>query len=136
MSSSTERKQRVLIVEDQPDNRLLVSKVLRRAGYHTLESDRADGLLTLVNRERPDLILMDIGLPGRSGYDAVRELKADRATANIPIVALTAYAMQQDRQQCLSAGCCDYLSKPLDISGLVETVRQHLEGPVTRKPVS
>jgi len=123
---ASHRAGRVLVVEDHPDNRMLACKVLRRAGYTTIETDRAEGLAELVLRERPDLILMDIELPGQSGYDAVQKLKADPGTASIPVVALTAYAMHEDRQRCLRAGCSDYLAKPLDIALLVTTVRKFL----------
>jgi CheY-like chemotaxis protein len=116
----------VLVVEDHPDNRTLVSKVLRRAGFAILETDRAEGLQALTARQRPDVILMDIELPGQSGYEAVQQLKADPATASIPIIALTAYAMSEDRQRCLRAGCNGYLSKPLDIDLLVATVQRTL----------
>lgn len=118
---------RILVVEDQLDNRQLAVKVLRRAGFEVQEADRAEGLSELLRVEPPDLILMDIELPGQNGFDAIRLLKADPATASIPIVAVTAYAMHGDRQKCLDAGCVDYLSKPLEIEQLVRTVRGHLE---------
>lgn len=123
----------VLIVEDHPDNRLLASKVLRRAGFETSETDRAEGLVQLVINRKPDLILMDIELPGQSGHEAMQQLKANAATAMVPVIALTAYAMPEDRERCLRVGCCDYLSKPLDIGQLVETVRRHL---VNRSPTT
>ena len=125
--SESSRTQRVLIVEDHPDNRTLAAKVLRRAGFAIAETDRAEGLADLVAGERPDLILMDIELPGQSGFEAVQKLKANAATAAIPIIALTAYAMDDDRERCLRAGCSDYLSKPLDINLLVVMVKKHLE---------
>ncbi len=124
---------RVLVVDDHPDNRRLACKVLRRAGFEPIEVDRAEGLASLVARERPELILMDIELPGENGYDAVLRLKSEPATALIPVIALTAYAMPEDRQRCLRAGCVDYVSKPLDIHLLVATVRKHLENPGTVK---
>ncbi len=127
MSANPSRSRRVLVVEDHPDNRMLATKVLKRAGFETVEAVRAEGLAALIVAERPDLILMDIELPGVSGYEAVQALKADPATAEIPIIALTAYAMQDDRQRCLRAGCCDYVSKPLDIALLVETVRKYIQ---------
>ncbi len=122
---------RVLIVEDQPDNRTLVSKVLRRAGFETVETDRAEGLAAILAAERPDMILMDIELPGQSGYEAVQQLRAASTAPQIPIVALTAYAMNEDRQRCLRAGCNAYLSKPLDIDLLVDVVRRCLKGEST-----
>lgn len=124
---------RVLIVEDHPDNRALASKVLRRAGFETAEIDRAEGIVQRVIDERPDLILMDIELPGQSGHDAMLQLKANAATAGVPVIALTAYAMPEDRERCLRVGCCDYLSKPLDIALLVEAVRKHA---VHRPPIA
>jgi two-component system cell cycle response regulator DivK len=125
---------KVLIVEDHPDNRALASKVLRRAGFETSEVDRAEGLVQAVLERKPDLILMDIELPGQSGYDALQELKANAMTAEVPVIALTAYAMPEDRERCLRVGFCDYLSKPLDIELLVETVRRFLMNrPPTRK---
>lgn len=126
MSDPSIRPKRVLVVEDHPDNRALACKVLRRAGFDTLESDRAEGLAELVTSQQPDLILMDIELPGQSGFEAVQRLKANPATTAIPIVALTAYAMPEDRERCLRVGCSDYLSKPLDIGLLVETVKKHI----------
>jgi two-component system cell cycle response regulator DivK len=117
---------RVLIVEDHPDNRMLASKVLRRAGFETSETDRAEGLVQLVIEKQPALILMDIELPGQSGYQAMQQLKANAATAGVPVIALTAYAMPEDRERCVCVGFCDYLSKPLDIGLLVDTVRKHL----------
>jgi CheY-like chemotaxis protein len=126
MIPEQKRPPRVLIVEDHPDNRTLASKVLRRAGFEIAEIDRAEGIVELVIEQQPDLILMDIELPGQSGHEAVQQLKANAATAAVPIIALTAYAMQEDRERCLRAGCCDYLSKPLDIGQLVETARKHL----------
>jgi two-component system cell cycle response regulator DivK len=126
MSDPTPQTKRVLVVEDHPDNRALACKVLRRAGFETIEADRAEQLGALVASERPDLILMDIELPGESGYEAVQRLKADPASAPIPVIALTAYAMDDDRQRCFRAGCSDYLSKPIDIALFLETVRKHL----------
>ena len=127
MNPSPLGTKRVLVVEDHPDSRILAAKVLRRAGFDTLETDRAEGLTDLLAEFQPDLILMDIELPGQSGYEAVQQLKADPRTSTIPVIALTAYAMQEDQQRCLRAGCSDYLSKPLDIELLVEKVRRHLE---------
>ena len=123
MNPPPPRTKRVLVVEDHPDSRILAAKVLRRAGFDTLETDRAEGLAALLAEFQPDLVLMDIELPGQSGYEAVQQLKADPQTSAIPVIALTAYAMQEDRQRCLRAGYSDYLSKPLDIALLVEKVK-------------
>ena len=126
MSDPVTRPKRVLVVEDHPDSRTLAAKVLRRAGFDTLETDRAEGLSALVTEFHPDLVLMDIELPGQSGYEATQQLKSNPATSAIPVIALTAYAMHEDRQRCLRAGCNDYLSKPLDIELLVQTVQKYV----------
>lgn len=120
------RPYRVLIVEDQADNRRLAAKVLQRAGFETIEAERAEGIQELVAEQQPDVILIDIELPGQSGIVGVRRLRADPAAARLPIIAVTAYASADDRQRCLNAGCSDYLAKPLDINVLVDTVRRHL----------
>ena len=84
MSPDSKQPQRVLIVEDHPDNRVLASKVLRRAGFETVEVDRAEGIVDVTLAMQPDVILMDIELPGQSGHDAVQQLKANATTATIP----------------------------------------------------
>jgi CheY-like chemotaxis protein len=104
----------ILLVEDNAANQLLAVALLEREGY---EVDLADTSAQVVERLRartPDLILMDIQLPGDDGLVVARRLKADPATAKIPIVALTAHAMAGDREQALAVGCVGYLSKPID----------------------
>lgn len=125
MSTVPTRLKRVLIVEDNSDNRALVSKVLRRAGFDTVECDRAEGLAELLAASCPDVVLMDIELPGQSGYEAVQQVRSNAATTATPVIALTAYAMQDDRRRCLQVGFTDYLSKPLDIHMLVQMVRHY-----------
>ncbi|MDX1555830.1 MAG: response regulator, partial [Xanthomonadales bacterium] len=77
---------------------------------------------------RPDLILMDINLPGRDGYELTREIKANPDTANIPVIALTAHAMSGDRERCIEAGCDDYDTKPVNLASLMEKMMRLLEG--------
>ena len=107
-----------LIVGDNPANMLLAKAVLRRAGYHTLQAWSAEEALDQLTQRRPDLILMDIELPGRSGLDLTRELKNDVSTASIVIVAVTAYARDEDRRNALEAGCDGYITKPISVTGL------------------
>jgi two-component system cell cycle response regulator DivK len=110
---------RILVVEDNELNRDVLSRRLLRRGYDVLVA--ADGILgiELAYAERPDLILMDLGMPEVDGWECTRRLKLDRITAAIPIIALTAHAMLGDRQRALDAGCDDFDTKPIDFDGLI-----------------
>ena len=132
---------RILYVEDNFQNKRLVRKMLQARGFEVLEA--GDGLtgIEVATRERPDLILMDISLPGIDGMEAAQRLKARPETGSIPIVALTANAMRGDRERFLTAGCDDYLSKPISTAELLEMVHRHLRDgrgerpqPVTGEP--
>jgi two-component system cell cycle response regulator DivK len=107
----------VLIVEDNPRNLKLARDILNHAGYRTLEAETAEDGLDLARAERPRLILMDVQLPGMDGIEALRHLRADAATAGIRVVALTAFAMKDDRERLLLAGFAGYLETPLDVRG-------------------
>lgn len=113
---------RVLIVEDNPANLLLTRAVLQRAGYRTAEAHSAEEALHHVRTAQPDLILMDVQLPGEDGLALTRRLKADPATALIPIVALTAHAMAADRARAEEAGCDGYIAKPINTRTLADEV--------------
>ena len=117
---------RILVAEDDVDNRRIVVKVLTVEGHETLEA--ADGRTTveIARRERPDLILMDLAMPGMDGWEAARQLKADAETADIPIIALTALAMRGDEERARQAGCDAYLSKPCRPQTIRDVVRQFL----------
>ena len=117
----------VLIVEDNPRNLKLVRDVLGHAGYETLEAPDAEAGLALAREKRPDLVLMDINLPGMTGVEALAHLRADAATAAIPVAALTAYAMKDDRARILAAGFDGYLEKPVDVRALPEQVEALLK---------
>ncbi len=117
----------ILIIEDNDKNLKLVRDVLQFRGYRTLEAATAEDGLTLALNQRPDLILMDIQLPGTDGVAALRQLKASSATAVIPVIALTAFAMKDDRQRFLEAGFDGYLDKPINIKTVAEQVRQIYE---------
>lgn len=116
----------ILIVEDNEMNRDVLSRQLARRG-HRVET-AADGLqgLAAARQGRPDLILLDLGLPGIDGWECARRLKADPATRDIPIIALTAHAMVGDRQRALDAGCDDFDTKPIDLTVLVATMTRLL----------
>jgi two-component system, cell cycle response regulator DivK len=113
----------ILIVEDNAMNRDILSRRLARRGYRIVTAvDGGDGI-AVAKRERPDLILMDLGLPIIDGWEAVRLLKADPATSGIPIIAVSAYAMTTDRARALEIGCDDYQSKPIDLEELLQRIR-------------
>lgn len=105
---------RVLVVEDNPVNLELAVALLEQEGCEALVAETADVALDLARTRQPNLILMDVQLPGMTGYEATRRLKADPITAAIPVVALTAQAMRGDEALATEAGCAGYLAKPLD----------------------
>ncbi len=130
---------RILVVEDNVDNRELLVKVLVRQGYRVTEAASGEEALDLAARERPDLVLMDINLSGMDGLEATRRLKADPRMGGVPVVAITAYAMVGDRERALEAGCDGYIPKPVDVRALPDHVARFLrqgrdEGP--RPPTS
>jgi len=104
---------KILIIEDNPQNMKLASDILKMSGYTVLQAIDAISGLNLVKEDKPDLILMDIQLPGMDGLAATARLRADPETAAIPVIALTAFAMKGDREKMLAAGCDDYISKPV-----------------------
>ena len=108
----------VLVVDDHALNRKLVRDVLGHAGYRVLEAGDAEGGIELAREHVPDLILMDIQLPGIDGVEALRRLRGDDVTAAIPVVALTALAMKEDRERFLAAGFDGYLEKPVSVPAL------------------
>ena len=119
---------RILYIEDDPDSRTLVRRVLESDGYRVLEA--ADGLagITLAQESLPDLILVDVNLGEVTGHEVATKLKSTPATAGIPIVALTAATLRGDRERALVAGCDGYIAKPIDVDRLPDQVRQFLAG--------
>ena len=116
----------ILIVEDNEANQLLASAVLEREGYKVEVASSSDEALDRLKRRPPDLILMDVQMPGIDGLSLTRRLKADERTASIPVVALTALAMRGDRERSLDAGCAGYISKPIDTRTFAAEVRKYL----------
>ena len=116
----------ILIVEDNDKNLKLVRDVLQVKGYTTLEAGTAEDGIKLANQHKPDLILMDIHLPGMNGIDALRVLRADPATASIPAIAVTASVMQQDRKLITDAGFDGYVGKPINLKEFLDAVRDVL----------
>lgn len=116
---------KILIVEDVEFNRDLVVQLLED-DYMILTAADGQAGVELAERERPDLILMDLSLPGIDGWEATRRIKANEALRNIPIIALTAHAMRGDAEKARACGCNDYLSKPIDEDLLFEKLRKFL----------
>ena len=128
---ATENPQPILVIEDQALNRKVARIVLQSEGYEVIEAINAAEALACLEKVIPALILMDIALPGQSGEELTRQIKADPDLCSIPIIALTAAAMSGDRERLLRAGCDDYLSKPIDTQLLLERVAHHLKGSPT-----
>jgi two-component system, cell cycle response regulator DivK len=116
----------ILIVEDNPRNMKLVRDVLQVKGHATLEAANAEDGIVLARERMPDLILMDIQLPGMSGIDALRVLRGDAATERIPVIAVTASVMQQDRKLITEAGFDAYVGKPITLAEFLQAVNDVL----------
>jgi CheY-like chemotaxis protein len=127
---------RILVVDDNDAGQLLACSVLQLEGFQVDSAGSADQVLERLSAHRPDLILMDVQLPGQDGLALTRQLKADPATAAIPIVALTAHAMPGDREEALAAGCIGYISKPIDTRTLGDQIREFLSAQPTGSGVS
>jgi CheY-like chemotaxis protein len=119
---------RILVVEDNPQNLKLASVILRSAGYEVLPAMDAEEADRMLRQSVPDLILMDLGLPGKDGYTFTRELRERPSTADLPILAVTSFAMKGDEEKAREAGCSEYLTKPIDRLELLGRVRELLEG--------
>jgi two-component system, cell cycle response regulator DivK len=120
--------ERILVVEDNEKNMKLFRDVLNATGYRTLEATTGGEAVELATEQAPDLVLMDIQMPGVDGVEALRRLRADERTAAIPVLAVTAQAMQGDREHFLAEGFDGYLSKPVNVRELIGTVREHCDG--------
>lgn len=118
--------ERILIVDDNPTNLKLVTYLMQQHGYDVTTAADADDAIASIAKGVPDLILMDVQLPGVDGLELTRRLKADPVTKPIVIIAVTAYAMKGDQEKALAAGCDDYVTKPIDTRALPQTVAKHL----------
>jgi two-component system cell cycle response regulator DivK len=119
----------ILVVEDNQKNMKLFRDVLLATGYRTLEATTGEEAVALATKHAPDLVLMDIQLPGIDGVEALGRLRADGRTASVPVLALTAQAMAGDRERFLAAGFDGYLSKPVNIADLIAAVKRYCEVP-------
>jgi CheY-like chemotaxis protein len=116
----------ILVVEDNAANQMLIQYTLAAAGHRVNVAGSADEALASIQRDRPDLILMDIQLPGVDGLSLTRQLKADEALRSIPVVALSARAMTGDRELSLAAGCAGHIAKPIDTRTIANEVAQYI----------
>jgi CheY-like chemotaxis protein len=116
----------ILLVEDNPDNRTIYGTILRHFGYTVAEAETGEDGIRVAREIHPALILMDVAMPGMDGWEATRILKGDADTASIPIIALTAHAMSEDRRRAEEVGCDGYLSKPVEPRRVVQEVERLL----------
>jgi two-component system cell cycle response regulator DivK len=117
---------RILVIEDHEENRQILRDLFATVGYTLIEAATGDEGIALAGAHRPDLILMDIQLPGMDGYEATRRIKADPALRRIPLIVVTSYALSGDDVKAREAGCDDYVTKPFSPRALLAKVRQHL----------
>jgi len=118
---------KILIIEDNPINMKFVSLLVEKAGHSILKAPEAETGITMARKEHPDMILMDIQLPGMDGLTATGILKSEAATWDIPIIALTAFAMEGDREKMLAGGCDGYVTKPIQHEQLIAEIKRCLE---------
>ena len=118
--------QRILIVEDQSDNRQILRDLLTPAGYELVEAWDGNAAVVRAKADRPDLILMDIQLPGIDGYEATRQIRLDRSLDAVPIIAVTSFAMGGDEERTQAAGCNAYVAKPFSPRQLLKKIRELL----------
>jgi CheY-like chemotaxis protein len=124
----------ILVIEDNDLNMKLVKSLLKLGKYTALEAMDAETGIRLARESKPDLILMDIQLPGMDGLTATRVLKQDATLEGIPIIALTSHAMEGDEQKARDAGCTGYISKPIDTRSFLQSIERYLQGAAALKP--
>ena len=117
---------RILLVEDHEDNRRIVRDLVTSAGYELIEAVTGEDGVALAETQRPDLILMDIQLPGLDGYEATRRIKGNPALRHIPIIAVTSYALSGDDVKAREAGCDAYVTKPFSPRALLAKIREYV----------
>jgi len=117
---------RILVVEDQEDNRRILRDLLMSAGYEIIQAENGEEALAVAAKERPDLILMDIQLPLIDGYEATRRIKANPALRTIPVIAVTSYALSGDENHARAAGCDAYVTKPFSPRALLAKIREYV----------
>lgn len=119
-------KKTILCIEDNSTNMLLVSRVVEAEGHNLIRAEDGETAVSELNKSIPDLILLDVNLPGMNGLDLARRIRDEMEYMEVPIIAVTANVLVGDKERCLEAGCNDYLPKPLDIRRLREVMRDYL----------
>ena len=120
--------QKALIIEDNEDNMELITFILNEHGYETMKAETGMQGINLALQERPDFIILDIQLPDLDGYEVLKKIRASEIDGNIPIIAMTSYAMTGDREKMLSAGCDGYIEKPINSRKVMDQIKQILKG--------
>ena len=123
----------ILLIEDNEMNREMLTRRLERKGYEVVVAFDGETGIDVARTSRPDLVLMDMSLPVMDGWEATRTMKADLVLRHIPVIALTAHAMAEDRDKALDAGCDDYDTKPIDLPRLIAKIENLLLSPASRK---
>jgi len=129
--SAGTRPPKILLVEDFDDTRLMMRLWLQRKGYRVIEADTGEEAVTVAQREHPDLIIMDMMMPGMNGLDATQEIRQDQTLRRTPIVAVSAYGVDEYRRLALDAGCNEYVSTPFDPAALAEIIASLLAAQVS-----
>jgi len=117
---------RILVVEDNEKNMYLISFILKKNNYEVIEAWNGEQGIELAIKENPDLIIMDIQLPGIDGMEATKRIRESEADGDIPIIALTSYAMAGDREKTLNAGFTEYIEKPINLKAFIADIEKHL----------
>jgi len=117
---------RILVIEDNGTNMYLIGFILRKNGHEVIEARNGEEGVELAIKEKPDLILMDIQLPGIDGLEATRRIRESEADGEIPIIALTSYAMAGDKEKAISAGCTGYIEKPINPETFIAEIEKYL----------
>jgi CheY-like chemotaxis protein len=125
---------KILLVEDNEMNRDMLSRRLARNGFEVVVAVDGEQAVTMATAEQPDLILMDMSLPVMDGLEATRHVKAGASTRSIPVIALTANALVEDRERALAAGCDDFDTKPVELPRLLEKIKNQLQGVASEPP--
>ena len=117
---------KILVVEDDEQNMYMVCFLLKKHGHEVIEAETGEQGVALAIKERPDLIIMDIGLPGIDGLEATKRIRESEEAGDVPVVALTSYAMIGDRERAMNAGCSDYIEKPIKPATIMAKIEKYL----------
>ncbi|MBF0552010.1 MAG: response regulator [Deltaproteobacteria bacterium] len=116
-----------LVIEDNSDNMVLITRLLEKAGYRTLQAETGRAGVDMAVWQQPDFIILDIQLPDIDGIEVLQQLRDSEAGKNIPVIAMTSYAMTGDREKIMMAGCTGYIEKPIDPARVIDQIRKILE---------